>query len=72
MTRTITQHITNTQTLQKYYDKDYYTAHNQHTNPTEVLTRTITQHITNTPYRSIMTRTITQHIHQHTPYRNST
>ena len=29
MTRTITQHITNTQTLQKYYDKDYYTAHNQ-------------------------------------------
>ena len=61
MTRTTTQHITNTP-LQKYYDKDYYTAHNQHTPYRSIMTRTITQHIKHTPYRSIMTRTITQHI----------
>ena len=48
MTRTITQHITYTQTLQKYYDKDYYTAHNQHTPNRSIMTRTTTQHITYT------------------------
>ena len=50
MTRTITQHITIDlhTALQKYYDKDYYTAHNQHTPYRSIMTRTTTQHITNT------------------------